>query len=185
MSFSRAYCISAACNPSRVATLTGLRPSTSGVYQNASDWRKALPKRRTIMQQFQAAGYAVRGAGKIFITNSLAPFMTRLHSMNFSHGTTKHAAEETQQGTRIWVTQHGLGRLADDEKDTIDFRTTEYCIRNLKTHPRTNRCSSPLASSSPTLHFLHRPSITKIFQVSQNQSDWIMTGTTSHPGRLP
>ena len=52
MSFSRACCISAACNPSRVATLTGLRPSTSGVYQNASDWRKALPTRRTIMQQF-------------------------------------------------------------------------------------------------------------------------------------
>ena len=64
--FTRAYCISAACNPSRVATLTGLRPSTSGVYQNASDWRKALPRRKTIMQQFQAAGYSVRGAGKIF-----------------------------------------------------------------------------------------------------------------------
>ena len=64
--FTRAYCISAACNPSRVATLTGLRPSTSGVYQNASNWRKALPNRKTIMQQFQDAGYAVYGAGKIF-----------------------------------------------------------------------------------------------------------------------
>ena len=64
--FTNAYCISAACNPSRVATLTGLRPSTSGVYGNKSDWRKALPKRQTLMQQFQLAGYAVRGAGKIF-----------------------------------------------------------------------------------------------------------------------
>ena len=64
--FTKAYCISAACNPSRVATLTGLRPSPSGVCRNNSDWRKALPKRRTIMQQFRSAGYAVRGAGKIF-----------------------------------------------------------------------------------------------------------------------
>ena len=64
--FTNAYCISAACNPSRVATLTGLRPGTSGVYGNNSDWRRALPKRRTLMQQFQLAGYAVRGAGKIF-----------------------------------------------------------------------------------------------------------------------
>ena len=47
--FTNAYCISAACNPSRVATLTGLRPSTSGVYGNNSDWRRALPKRRTLM----------------------------------------------------------------------------------------------------------------------------------------
>ena len=46
MLFTCAYCASAACNPSRVATLTGLRPSSSGVYGNRSDWRRALPKRK-------------------------------------------------------------------------------------------------------------------------------------------
>ena len=30
--FSQAYCVSPACNPSRVATMTGLRPTTTGVY---------------------------------------------------------------------------------------------------------------------------------------------------------
>ena len=40
MLFKRAYCISAACNPSRTATMTGLRPSTTGVYGNKSNWRK-------------------------------------------------------------------------------------------------------------------------------------------------
>lgn len=66
MLFTRAYCASPACNPSRAATLTGLRPSTTGVYGNKSDWRGAVPDRRTIMQRFMAAGYDVRGAGKIF-----------------------------------------------------------------------------------------------------------------------
>ena len=66
MLFTRAYCASPACNPSRVATLTGLRPSTTGVYGNKSDWRGAVPDRRMIMQQFKAAGYDVRRAGKIF-----------------------------------------------------------------------------------------------------------------------
>ena len=66
MLFTRAYCASPACNPSRVAALTGLRPSTTGVYGNRTDWRGALPTRKTIMQQFLAAGYDVRGAGKIF-----------------------------------------------------------------------------------------------------------------------
>jgi len=66
MFFTRAYCVSAACNPSRAGTLTGLRPATSGVYGNKSNWREAMPKRKTIMQRFMDAGYAVRGAGKIF-----------------------------------------------------------------------------------------------------------------------
>lgn len=66
MLFTRAYCASPACNPSRVATLPGLRPTTTGVYGNKSDWRGAVPIRLTIMQQFIAAEYDVRGAGKIF-----------------------------------------------------------------------------------------------------------------------
>ncbi|MEM9015398.1 MAG: sulfatase [Verrucomicrobiota bacterium] len=66
VSFTRAYCVSAACNPSRVATLTGLRPSTTGVYGNKSDWRGALPDRETIFQVFRRAGYEVVGSGKLF-----------------------------------------------------------------------------------------------------------------------
>ena len=64
--FTNAHCASPACNPSRAAALTGLRPTTSGVYGSKSDWRLAMPARKTIMQQFMAAGYDVRGAGKIF-----------------------------------------------------------------------------------------------------------------------
>ena len=124
MSFTRAYCISAACNPSRVATLTGLRPSTSGVYQNASDWRKALPKRRTIMQQFQAAGYAVRGAGKIFHHKLEGAFHDKASFDDFPHGPAKHAAKKLNKAG-IWFSQHRWASH-DNEKDTIDFRTTEY-----------------------------------------------------------
>ena len=32
--FSRAYCASPRCNPSRTAIMTGYRPTTSGVYGN-------------------------------------------------------------------------------------------------------------------------------------------------------
>ena len=37
--FSRAYCPAPACNPSRAAILTGVRPSTSGVYFNTQPLR--------------------------------------------------------------------------------------------------------------------------------------------------
>jgi len=64
--FTNAYCASAACNPSRTAILTGLRPTTTGVYGNKTDWRHALPDAVTLPQHFRAHGYQAMGAGKIF-----------------------------------------------------------------------------------------------------------------------
>jgi arylsulfatase A-like enzyme len=64
--FERAYCAAPVCNPSRTALLTGLRPSTTGVYQNAQPWRPALPDVVTLPQHFRANGYHAAGGGKIF-----------------------------------------------------------------------------------------------------------------------
>ncbi len=64
--FTRAYCAAPACNPSRVALLTGKRPSTSGVYHNNQPWRPVMPNAVTLPQHFKANGYTVVGGGKIF-----------------------------------------------------------------------------------------------------------------------
>lgn len=64
--FRRAYTASPACNPSRVALLTGLSPPTTGVYGNRSDWKRALPDAVTLPRYFMNHGYRVEGAGKIF-----------------------------------------------------------------------------------------------------------------------
>jgi len=39
--FTNAYCAAPACNPSRAALMTGIRPSTSGVYHNSQPWRQS------------------------------------------------------------------------------------------------------------------------------------------------
>ena len=39
VSFSHAYCAAPACNPSRAALMSGIRPSTSGIYNNSDDYR--------------------------------------------------------------------------------------------------------------------------------------------------
>ncbi len=66
VTFTRAYCQAPACNPSRTSLMTGLRPSTSGVYGNADVWRDALPDAVTLPQHFMLHGYEVLGGGKTF-----------------------------------------------------------------------------------------------------------------------
>jgi arylsulfatase A-like enzyme len=64
--FTRSYCAAPVCNPSRAALMSGLRPSTSGVYDNGDDWRTVIPPEKTLTATFRQAGYAVKGAGKIY-----------------------------------------------------------------------------------------------------------------------
>ncbi|MEM7477411.1 MAG: sulfatase-like hydrolase/transferase, partial [Planctomycetota bacterium] len=133
VSFSHAYCASPACNPSRVATLTGLRPSTSGVYGNKSDWRRALPVRLTLMQQFRKAGYEVRGAGKIFHHHLDGAFhdgpsfedFQAMPQQNYPAGKLNKAPEYGSKNTD-W------GKWPATEEQSIDHATAGYCIRAIQ-----------------------------------------------------
>lgn len=66
VTFAHAYCAAPACNPSRAAIMSGLRPSTTGVYHNSQDWRPVISEDRCLTTAFRKAGYAVLGAGKIY-----------------------------------------------------------------------------------------------------------------------
>jgi arylsulfatase A-like enzyme len=66
--FTNAHCSAPACNPSRASLMTGILPSTSGVYHNPNPWRKSPVLRNavTIPQHFMAHGYSAVGGGKIY-----------------------------------------------------------------------------------------------------------------------
>ena len=67
--FSNAQCPAPVCNPSRTAFLSGLRPSTTGIYDNDQD---AMPKDHPLRQitalpvYFREQGYHTAGGGKVF-----------------------------------------------------------------------------------------------------------------------
>lgn len=63
--FTNAHVAAPVCNPSRVATMTGLRPSTTGIYGNETSWIKALPSVLSLPGHFKANGYHVVGGGKV------------------------------------------------------------------------------------------------------------------------
>ena len=66
--FTNAHCQAPICNPSRVSLLTGVRPSTSGVYDLNQPLRgaPALKGAVTLPANFKAGGYHVLGRGKIY-----------------------------------------------------------------------------------------------------------------------
>jgi iduronate 2-sulfatase len=64
--FERAYCNQAVCAPSRNALLAGLRPQSLGIYDLATNFRKAAPDAVTLPQHFKRHGYRTEGLGKIF-----------------------------------------------------------------------------------------------------------------------
>ena len=65
-SFTRAYCASPVCNPSRAALMSGMRASTTGVYENNIDFRPIIPPDKMLTTAFRNAGYFVHGSGKIY-----------------------------------------------------------------------------------------------------------------------
>lgn len=64
--FERAYCNQAICSPSRNALMTGLRPQTLGIYENATHFRTVVPNAVTLPQVFMQNGYKAEALGKIY-----------------------------------------------------------------------------------------------------------------------
>ena len=96
VNFTNAHCASPACHSSRVAVITGVHPTTSGIYKNlfgshGPSWRHDSPVlENTIVlsQHFRDHGYHAAGGGKIF------------HTLQWSSG-------DSQNDPNAWDKQKG------------------------------------------------------------------------------
>ena len=123
--FTRAYCAAPACNPSRAAIMTGVRPWTSGVYINPQPWRPAMPDAVTLPQHFTKHGYHSTGAGKIFHGRYEDPpsWEYYLKKQGDPKPTKKVLKDpHSRSGGIIW----GVLDVEDDEMN--DYRTATYAV---------------------------------------------------------
>ena len=81
--FRNAHCQAPLCNPSRASLLTGLRPSTTGIYGLVPGIRDVARTRDcvTLPQYFAQHGYLTAGFGKVFHDGSIPE---RLHTNEFN-----------------------------------------------------------------------------------------------------
>ena len=75
IAFMNAQSPSAICNAVRTALMSGLRPSTSGMYGNGPDWRTqpVFDGIVTLPHHFRNNGYRTLGAGKLFHAHTFGP----------------------------------------------------------------------------------------------------------------
>jgi len=125
LAFTHSYCAAPVCNPSRAALMSGLRPFTSGVYENNNDWRTVIPEEQTLTHVFRQAGYFVCGAGKIYHES-----YPRLSDWDdYLKGEGKRGAETDAQNEGTSGIRFAALDCRDDE--LADYKITDYAIAEL------------------------------------------------------
>lgn len=66
VTFTNAHCAAPVCNPSRAALLSGMRPGTTGIYDNGQPYESAINADHSLVTQFRNAGYETLGMGKLW-----------------------------------------------------------------------------------------------------------------------
>ena len=153
INFTNAHCPSPVCNPSRTAIMTGLMPSTTGVYNNGQWLRPNKPDTMTLPRFFKENGYTVVGAGKCFhhtagnnppdqwhayMANPWSDFpWARSNKLNYPWT----EWEEAPPGYPFSNVEYLRGReerdwgiLPKPEHDYDDVKIVDYAIEFLKNH---------------------------------------------------
>ncbi|MBI5388043.1 MAG: sulfatase [Verrucomicrobia bacterium] len=135
--FLNAHVQSPLCNPSRASLLSGLRPSTTGIYGLAPGLRDVPATRDcvTLPQHFARHGYFTAGFGKVFHDGSIPPrFRTNeLHVWGPAPGMPRRP--KASVGTPGMHPLMDWAVFPEDDRDQADWKIADAAIAQLKSLP--------------------------------------------------
>jgi arylsulfatase A-like enzyme len=137
--FTNAHCQAPLCNPSRSSLLTGLRPSSTGIYGLAPGIREVEVTRDcvTLPQSFTEAGYYTFTCGKIYHDGSVKP-KDQAREFNV-WGTTLGMPQPERPFVKLPGDQHPAmdwGAYPVRDEDNADWKIAGAAIEQLRTAPR-------------------------------------------------
>ena len=136
--FANAHCQAPLCNPSRASLLTGLRPSTTGIYGLAPGLRavEALKTNVTLPQYFARHGYRTACFGKIFHDGSIGP-RTRTNEFHVwgEAGAMPYPANKIVE-TPSPMKAVDWGIFPEDDREQADWKIASAAIGHLNSLPK-------------------------------------------------
>jgi choline-sulfatase len=135
--FQNAHCQAPLCNPSRSSLLTGLRPTTTGIYGLAPGIRDVARTRECVAlpQYFARHGYFTAGFGKIFHDGSIpAPLYTNeLNVWGPAPGMPLPPVKFIQTPATTRAMDWGV--FPKDDRDQADWKIADAAIAQMKSLP--------------------------------------------------
>jgi len=151
--FSNAHCQAPICNPSRVSLLTGLLPSTTGIYLlGPSKFRMApvLKDHATLPEAFAAAGYRTIGCGKIYHAGTGKETFQK-YGPRGGFGPRPDKKINYPIGHPLW----DWGAFPERDEQMPDHQVTTWAIQQLRNHAKTASTRQPLFLAVG----MHRPHV--------------------------
>ncbi|WP_231756514.1 sulfatase [Lignipirellula cremea] len=127
--FSNAHCQAPICTPSRASLVTGLLPSTTGLYflQPGLTASPVTKSRQTLPEHFAAAGYHTMGAGKFIKGNGEEKYFQQHGGALGGFGPIPPQKLAYPDGLKLW----DWGPFPADEADMPDTRIADWAIARL------------------------------------------------------
>jgi len=134
--FVNAHCQAPLCNPSRASLLTGLRPSTTGVYGLQPGIRavQALKRHVTLPQYFAQHGYRTACFGKVFHDGSI-PLSDRTNEFQVwgETGPMPYPPKKFVE-TPDPLKAVDWGVFPEDDREQADWKIASAAIRHIEAH---------------------------------------------------
>ncbi len=129
--FTNAHCNAPICGPSRTSLMTGLRPSTSGCYDNSHVFQnsKLNDPAQLLPRYFAAKGYETVGCGKLFHGSQGKEFFQRYGPALGQGPMPKERFNVTNEAskTKLW----DWGAFPEKTEDTHDFVSADFAAAEL------------------------------------------------------